>query len=130
MGVFGGNNVNLINEYCERSLKLYEINKRGFSQINRSGITCIIEQAYLAYFLREKNITPTYLLDHNWISNVVEHINDAHNKGFTHLVAESKRNTEVLFLLENRVKQDHPEYFEKLQTLKNKSIQIYDLKIK
>lgn len=130
MGIFGGNNVKLIKEYSERSLKMFELNKYSFLMGNNPALTCFIEQIYLAYFLKEKNVLPDCLLEYNWIHNQKEHIKSASNVGFTHLVAESKKNSEILKSLENRVKEDHPEYFQKLQILKNRCLEIYDLKIK
>lgn len=129
MGVFGGSDIKTIKEYTEKSLKMYELNKKWLAHTNRTGITCFIEQIYLAYYLAEKNIDPTFLLKGNWY-NAVEHNTDAVEKGFTHLVSEAKRNQVVLQLLETRVQKDYPEYFEKLQGIKQKSIQVYDLKIK
>jgi heat shock protein HspQ len=130
MGIFGGNDLTLINEYAERSLKLYKLNSKSLQSVNRAGITCVVEQIYLAYFLKDKKIKPTFFLKNNWIDNVALHISDAHEKGFTHLVSESKRNQEILTMLENRVQREQPKYFEKLQEIKKKSIEIYDLIIK
>jgi hypothetical protein len=129
MGVFGGTDIRTINEYAEKSLKMYDLNKKWLSKSNRSGLTCFVEQIYLRYYLQEKGIKPTFLLEGNW-NNAKEHNEDAAEKGFTHLVSESKRNKEILNLLENRVKKDYPVYYEKLQKVKNQSIEIYDLKIK
>lgn len=129
MGVFGGTDLKTIKEYTEKSLKMYDLNRKWLVNTNRSGVTCFIEQIYLAYFLAEKNIEPNFLLKGNWYS-AVEHIVDAEEKGFTHLVGEAKRNQMVLQLLEERVKRDYPEYFEKLQKIKQQSIEVYDLKIK
>lgn len=129
MGVFGGNDIKTILEYTDKSLKMYDLNKKWLTYSNRAGLTCFIEQIYLTYFLQEKKITPKFLLQGNW-NNAHEHNEDAYKKGFTHLVSESKRNQVILNLLEGRVKREYPEYFEKLQPIKKRLIEIYDLKIK
>lgn len=79
MGIFGGNDLATINDYAERSLKMYLLNSKSLQQVNRAGITCVVEQIYLAYFLNEKKIIPTSLLKHNWNENVVAHIKDAND---------------------------------------------------
>jgi hypothetical protein len=77
----------------------------------------------------EKKVKPSCFIKGNWM-DASDHIADANKKGFTHLVSESKRNNHILNLLEQRVKKDYPDYFEKLQEVKKRSIEVYDLKIK
>jgi hypothetical protein len=66
-GIFGGNNIDFIQYYCEESLKFIrsEQNKRGWNSIQNKGSYCIIfEQYLLACLADEKNINVTFFDKH------------------------------------------------------------------
>jgi len=73
MGIFGGNNINFINYYCDFVLEM--INDKDFYDLwarknkgkniidEYSHLTCMIEQMNLAIAAKIKNINITYLID-------------------------------------------------------------------
>ena len=118
-GIFGGQNVEFINHYARQAIRLIEHpdNQAGWANLDLTKQNTLVEQYMLAacieYHRRHENspyhgVAIKYLFGSVW---------DAFNpdlaeqKGFTHLVVDSKRHPEIAARVEQRIKRDYPEHY-------------------
>ncbi|AFY34132.1 DUF6734 family protein [Calothrix sp. PCC 7507] len=122
-GIFGGNAVEFIRYYADLAIQLVEhpSNQLAWNLLTPNTERNILFEQYLLGCCIEyhrhrpdspyKNIDIQYLfasLDDAFIPENAAHA------GFTHLIADAKRNQAIAQSLENRVRRDYPQYYERL----------------
>ena len=121
-GVFGGNRIDLIKYYANLAIRLIEhpANQRGWGLLDdKIGHNILFEQYLLSACIeyhRNKPDSPYQDID---IQYLFKSSDDAFNPenaaqvGFTHLIADAKRNVIVADRVEKRVQGDYPEHYER-----------------
>lgn len=122
-GIFGGNAVDFIRYYADLAIQLVEhpSNQQAWCLLTPDTERNVLFEQYLLGSCVEyhrhqpnspyKNIDIQYLfssLDDAFISD------NAARAGFTHLIADAKRNRTIADHLENRVRRDYPKYYHQL----------------
>lgn len=120
-GVFGGNDTDFIKNYAKTALKMIQhpANSEVWANLNERVERNILVEQYLLSACIE------YYNNSNWgvrsldIRYVFNSMDDAFEPGkaaaagYTHLIADTKKNKALAIDLENRVKQDYPDTYEK-----------------
>jgi hypothetical protein len=121
-GIVGGNRMDLFNSFAEASLRLINDprNQHKLKSLPSKGMHCLlIEEYLLAAFVEYYRTTaalPKGGIRIEYLFNSdTERWNPDHaaQAGFTHLVAGAKRNPRFADRLENRVRRDYPELYER-----------------
>lgn len=119
-GIFGGNDLEFIHCYARSALKLlrWPGNRNALITLpGRKWLIMHVEQyllsAYVSYYqfydsTRFPGLEVRYLLDYRELPN------DAANKGFVHLIGQSKNNELICEKLERRVRENYPARYEQL----------------
>lgn len=111
MGIFGGLNISLINEYCDFVINM--INNPAYHNLwaglpgavslfkdddfnSSNAKSCLIEQANLAIFCKNKGVVPSVLFEHKDDPNNVTY------KKYTHLITK-KNQPSILEKISERV---------------------------
>jgi hypothetical protein len=119
-GIMGGNRIDFIHHYADLAIKLVEhpSNQPAWSIAgDKTAYTLIVEQQLLATCIKyHKNKSDSPYKDINE-QYLFESHEDAYNRagqiGYTHLLADAKRNSLLLDRLEKRVRRDYPDYYER-----------------
>lgn len=121
-GIFGGQRIDFIRHYATQALRTVEdpANRRSWQTLDRkSNHTVVLEQYLLAACIdyhRGRAESPYCDID---IAYLFESMDDAFFSdkavqfGYTHLIANAKRDPEVAQLLERRVAADWPALYER-----------------
>lgn len=121
-GVFGGGNTEFINYYSRRALKMIEHSANSHlwtilgEQVERN---ILVEQYLLSAcieYYKNHQEGGNQSLDIHYLFNSLDDAFDprkAADAGYTHLVADTKKNKALANDLERRVEKDYPEAFEK-----------------
>ena len=121
-GVFGGNDTEFINYYAKRALTMIEhpANRKLWINLNEQVERNILVEQYLlsACIEYSKNCRANVYraLDIHYLFNSMDDAFDsrkAADVGYTHLIADTKKNKKLADDLEMRVKKDFPEAYEK-----------------
>jgi hypothetical protein len=121
-GIVGGNRTDFINCYAQASLRLvnHPCNQRALQSLpDKRMHTILIEQYLLAAFVeyyKASAMLPLGSVSIEYLFNSTAdpwNPNLAAQAGFTHLVAGAKRNPRLAVRLENRVRRDYPELYER-----------------
>lgn len=119
-GILGGNYIDFINYYADTAIKLIDnsINKNCIDNLkNKRTHMMLIEQYLLSACIEYhknhikspyRDVYIQYLFD-----SPAESYDKAVQKGFTHLMGNSKSNKFVAERLEARVKRDHPTHYDR-----------------
>ena len=112
MGIFGGTNLALINDYCDYAIsminnplyhRLWSSLPGGLSYkdgfISSTTKSCMLEQANLAIFCKNNNVVPSRLFDNR------EDPNKTTYKKYSHLIM-NKHHPIILHNVEERLSQD------------------------
>ena len=111
-GIFGGTNIEFIQEYCNEALRFIndKKNKSGWESIINKGSYCIIfEQYILACIAQNKKANVTFF-DKHLIKENLE------NLGYTHIWG-AKKEAGIEKILEDSLKKHYPEYVEQVNKL-------------
>ena len=111
-GIFGGTNIEFIQEYCNEALRFIndKKNKSGWESITNKGSYCIIfEQYILACIAQNKKANVTFF-DKHLIKENLE------NLGYTHIWG-AKKEAGIEKILEDSLKKHYPEYVEQVNKL-------------
>lgn len=121
-GIFGGNRVDFIRYYADLAIQFVEhpANQPAWLLLNPSTERNVLFEQYLLGCCIEyhrqrsdssfKDIQVQYLFPSLDYALVDE---NSARAGFTHLLADAKRNRAIAERLENRVKRDYPEYYDR-----------------
>jgi len=121
-GVFGGGNTEFIKYYAKLALEMIEhsANTNLWSNLNeRVERNILVEQYLLAAcieYYKNRQDGSKQPLDVSYLFNSLDDAFDprkAADAGYTHLVADTKKNKVLAKDLERRVEKDYPEAFEK-----------------
>jgi hypothetical protein len=121
-GIFGGYRLDFIQYYAEQAIKLLEHpdNKPGWSLIEDEVEYNILFEQYLlsaciAYH-QQRASSPYQGIEIKYLFDSLDEAFDSDRAvqlGYTHLIASAKRHQEIARLLEQRVKRDYPDYYER-----------------
>lgn len=121
-GILGGNHVGFIHYYADLAIQFVEHpdNQLAWTSLSPDIERNLLFEQYLLgccieYHCRQpsspfKDIQIQYLFPS--FDYALIHENSA-QAGFTHLIADAKRNGAIAHRLESRVRQDYPEYYER-----------------
>jgi hypothetical protein len=121
-GVLGGNDVDFIRHYAAQAIRLIEApgNQRALEALPDKLVhTCLLEQYLLAACIEYYRAHPGSRYAGVAIRYLFASIEEAFapestaRLGFTHLIADSKRDPGLMARLEARVAREHPERFQK-----------------
>jgi hypothetical protein len=112
-GIFGGNHLDFIHHYASTALRLLRGNRHAFDHLSgKRTLNPFFEQYLLAACARFHKVPIEYLF-HSF-----EHaINTAAGAGFTHLIADAKRDLNMAARLEQRVARAWPEAYARWQAM-------------
>lgn len=111
-GIFGGTNIEFIQEYCNEALRFIndKKNKSGWNSITNKGSYCIIfEQYILACIAQNKGVDVTFFDKHLNKENIEA-------LGYTHIWG-AKKEAGIEKILEDSLKKHYPEYVEQVNKL-------------
>lgn len=121
-GIFGGTQLDFIQYYADAAMKIVEhpINQTAWPLLDRKVTrNHLVEQYLLAACIdyhKNKQTSPYRNINIQYLFNSFDDAfnpENAREVGYTHLLGSSKRNKAIAVRLENRVKQDYPEYYER-----------------
>lgn len=121
-GVFGGRRDDFIRHYAAQAIRLIEHpqNQPGWARLaDKIGHNILFEQYLLGACIdyhRSRADSPYRDIDVAYVFGSLDEAFDptpAARLGYTHLIADAKRNPELAARLEARVASDHPEYYER-----------------
>ncbi len=115
-GILGGQNADLIRHYAETALRLIRDprNRSGMLALpNKHDHMVLLEQYTLAMCAHHQGVTLRYLFDE---LGDAFHPEYAAEVGYTHLASNAKRDRRIASLLERRVRQDLPEYYQRCRS--------------
>jgi hypothetical protein len=124
-GIFGGTHLDFIHYFSEQGIRIVEHpdNQAGWAPLKKSQLTTHYGQYYLAAcveYHRKKPTSPFYGIEIRYVFDSMAEALDpvrAAELGFTHLLASSKRVEGNFRSLEDRVRQDYPEFYERCVSL-------------
>lgn len=121
-GIFGGHRVDFIQHYASQAIKLLEHpdNARGWAMMDpKTEHNILFEQYLLAACIdyhQHHNTSPFHDVEIRYLFESFDDAFDedsAERTGYTHLISSSKGNAEIARNLEERVKRDYPDYYER-----------------
>lgn len=121
-GIFGGNRVDFIRHYADQSTKLvgHSDNSRGWSMINKTTEPNILFEQYLLsaciLYHQQHSDSPYRDIEIKYLFDSFDEAFDddrAQEAGYTHLIASAKRDPHIARRLEQRIKRDYPDYYER-----------------
>jgi hypothetical protein len=121
-GILGGNHVDFIRHYSSLALKIVENTNNQIALKNMTDKkidSILLEQYFLAACLEyhKSEIDPSY--KNLYMQCLFESVEDAFNPhkaeevGYTHLIADAKRDIKLAHRLEQRVSKDFPDLYKK-----------------
>lgn len=112
-GIFGGNDIEFIQEYAINSIEFAKILASDkFSQKMYQEYNILFEQYYLYQICKFRNVVPYILLD-----TAKDVQSQCTNLGYTHLLAASKFDPVNVAKVLNRLKNNSPQSFKLLNSL-------------
>jgi hypothetical protein len=121
-GIFGGNQLDFIQYYADTAMKLVEhpINQTGWSFLGSNVARNLLAEQYLLTacieYQKNRQVSPYKDINIQYLFNSYDDAfnpDKAREAGYTHLLGGAKRNRAIAQRLENRVKSDYPEYYER-----------------
>lgn len=112
-GIFGGHKIDFIQHYTNQAFKLLEhpANQPGWSLMtDKTDHNILLEQYLLAACVDYHGIEIKYLF--NSLDDALAK-DDATRLGYTHLVGSAKKNPQITTRLEQRMKRDYPDYYQR-----------------
>lgn len=119
--------MDFISHYSGQAIKLVEHpdNQAGWSLIDKASQNTLFEQYLLAAcveYHRHHVASPYHGIEINYLFDSFEEAFDSERAaqlGYTHLLAESKRNKINAMRMEEKVKRDYPNYYERCLSLQS-----------
>jgi hypothetical protein len=121
-GIFGGNRIDFIQHFSNASLRLIEdpANSHALELLHDKRMLMLVVEQYLLSAFVDYHKTATVLPLGNirieyLYNSMADHWNPdyAAHAGFTHLAADAKQNPLIAHRLENRVRSDYPEHYQR-----------------
>ena len=120
-GIFGGNRIDFIKHFSEQAIKLIEHpdNQAGWVAVDKFAPMIWVEQYLLPAcvdYHRQQTFSPFHDIEIRYLFDSMSHAfqsKRAEELGFTHLAGNAKLNPELAARMEERVKRDYPEYYER-----------------
>lgn len=118
-GIFGGNQVDFINDYADKAIKLVEHppNHLALSKLPNKFIHVILIEQYLLSacidYHRHRSESPYSTIHIEYLFPSLVDFYSAEEVGYTHLIAKAKKDPSITSRLEKRVKESFPTYYEK-----------------
>jgi hypothetical protein len=123
MGIFGGNNIEFMQKYCEASFAFVDKNKENFGEANQSNFNIFFEQVLFHEMTKiEKQEVSTYIkedIGDNQYTNFGNFEDVPHKRTYLHLLGDFKRQLVVCKKMESYVMFNYPEYYERLELVLN-----------
>lgn len=125
-GIFGGSNTAFIRHYAEQAMQLAQApqNTEGWTQLgDKSGHMIVLEQYLLAACVDFHRMRRTSSVGTEAIRYLFGSLDEAFDPraataaGYTHLLADAKKNPTIAANLEKRVEREFPEQFERCRLL-------------
>jgi hypothetical protein len=128
-GIFGGNHVEFIDYFSSQAIKLVECpdNRAGWATLDKARQTNLFEQYLLAAcveYHRRLDSSPFRGVEIRYVFDSISqayHTDRAVQLGFTHMLAESKLDERIARLMEERVRRDFPQQYERCLALEQTS---------
>lgn len=119
MGVFGGNDMDFIHEYCEEALTLCDTNK---AICLNGNFNLLFEQILFAYKAREEDLPVSTLFSRTFNDNGYTvkdfcQLEEYAQKSYFHLLGGHKRNRDVIESLEEVLIANYPDYYKTITTV-------------
>lgn len=128
-GIFGGARTDFIRYYADAALRLVSdpANQRGLSRFTEKVNSMVLIEQYLLAACVEyhSSANPSSTFADVRIEYLFNSLAQMYNRdyvtqvGFTHLIGDAKKNSVVVERLENRVRRDYPERYERCLSLLN-----------
>ena len=121
-GILGGQNTGFIRHYAEQALRFAvdPANDRAWQALgNKAGQMTLVEQYLLAACVEFHSANSSSAFNPVQMRYLFDSLSQAYNPdsatrvGFTHLIANAKKNRMIATRLEDRVKRDYPENFQR-----------------
>ena len=121
-GIFGGARMDFIQHYAAQARRLIEhpANQRAWCKLaHKPAYNILFEQYLLSACVEHRGNQPHARGTDVEIRYVFNSAEEAHNRkraaelGFTHLIADAKKNAVLMDRLENRGRRDYPEKYER-----------------
>jgi len=121
-GIFGGTRTDFIGHYADQAIRLIEhpANRRALRQVDdKIGHNILFEQYLLSACVDYHRAHHDSAFRDIAIDYVFASLDDAFNPdvaaevGYTHLIADAKRNPDVAARLESRVRRDYPALYDR-----------------
>lgn len=125
-GIFGGRRIDFIQHYTNQAFKLLEhpANQPGWSFMeNKIDHNILLEQYLLAAcvdYHRDRATSPFRDIEIKYLFTSLDDAlasDDATRLGYTHLVGTAKKNPQIITRMEQRMKRDYPDYYERCEAL-------------
>jgi len=121
MGIFGGNNLEFLQKYCNASFDFVNKNKDNFANIDQFNFNIFFEQVLFHEMAQFKNQTVhSYIkedIGDNQYANFGNFDDVPHKRTYLHLLGDFKRQLFVCKKLETYVIRFYPAYYKKLEAL-------------
>ncbi|EDP96138.1 DUF6734 family protein [Kordia algicida OT-1] len=124
MGIFGGNNMDFMQKYCEASFSFVDKNKENLTKVNQFNFNIFFEQVLFFEMTKiEKQEVSTYIkedIGDNQYTNFGNFEDVPHKRTYLHLLGDFKRQLVVCKKMESYVMKNYPAYYKRLEILLNK----------
>jgi hypothetical protein len=123
MGIFGGNNLAFLQQYCKASFDFVDKNQENFANIDQFNFNIFFEQVLfheMAQFTNQR--VHTYInedIGDNQYANFGNFDDVPHKRTYLHLLGDFKRQLFVCKKLETYVIQFYPAFYKRLEALLN-----------
>lgn len=109
-GIVGGTDLGLLHHWAAEGLRLVRepANQPWLARLDRPPLTITVEQYLLSACLEHHGVGIEYLFE-SWAA--AGNAREAREAGFTHLIADTKRNPVYAGRLARRVRRDHPDLY-------------------
>jgi len=125
-GIFGGNHLEFIRYFSGQAIKLVDHpdNRAGWAPLNKMKPAILLEQYVLAACVEfhRKQASSFQGVELRYVFDSIEEAYNperAKQMGYTHLLGESKLDPEITARMEERVKRDYPQQYERCLALGN-----------
>lgn len=117
-GIIGGTDMLFFKEYTTQAFKFIYDNLSKFTLINQEKFNMLFEQHLFCCLAKQRNIPITSQLPEVVTDMTYKHlVNFAdvpYQNHYVHLVSSYKKSVEVCLLMAKRLRQDYPDYYERI----------------
>lgn len=118
MGIFGGSNLQFINDYCNEVFSFININQMNNREVRYAHIDCNVffEQVIFAVFADKnektvENVLGRAMIDEGYMARDFCALKDYDNKAFFHILGGHKRSDGVCNMLEKTLMSKYPDTY-------------------